>query len=77
MRQKIARKVRKELISIGAKITFEGTIEENDWLKKNCGYACDIEIDGKQVWCISRDSLSAYRLALNTAKEIRNGELIF
>ena len=77
MRQKIARKVRKGILRIGAKIIYEGTIAEGDWPKKHLGYECDIEINGKECWCAGRDPLSAYRLALETAEEIKNGELIF
>lgn len=77
MRGKIARKVRKNLLRTGAIILKEGKIAEKGWRRKDCGYKCDFKLNGKECWCVDRDPLRTYRMALEVAEEIMNGELEF
>ena len=69
MRRKIAKRKKKELISLGAFNIHEKYVSEPEWRKKDCGWAVKYEYcqPGGNVWkytVLGKDLLECYKLAL-------------
>lgn len=77
MRKRFAKQLRKTLLNSGATIKSVEYVSEPEWRRKQCGYCVIAVYDGKECWCLGRDLLAAYRLAVNTVQEIKDGILKF
>lgn len=77
MRKRIAKRVRKDILRMGGQIVSVNYVSESGWLRKQCGYQVIASYNNKECWCLGYDLLEAYKLAVETIREIQNGDLDF
>ena len=69
MRNKIARRKRKELLSLGCILKKEQFIKEQGWRRKDCGYAIEFDFRGWDWSVCERDKLAAFKAAVQCIRE--------
>lgn len=74
MRRKIAKRLRRECLRNGIRITKEVVIREPDWKKKDWGYEINFVYRGWKMWCCGHDILQAWRDAKWTISEWELGD---
>ena len=69
MRNKIARRKRKELLSLGCVLKKEYFIKEPGWRRKDCGYEIEFNFRGCDWSICEWDKLACFKTAIQCVHE--------
>ena len=69
MRNKIAKRVRKEIIKNGVQFLEEEKLFEKNLPRKHCGYSATVQYRGWTITAVEYDKLSLYKLIRDSIKD--------